>query len=136
MARKATEAELISLGEANASLELDQRQLDELIRYRDDYLARFRSEQAIALSARKALELRAFLAQLDQAIRAQQQQVGLGRKRVERQQQRWREARNKEQAIDSLLARYQADEQRLLQRREQRDSDEHTQAMWLRKRRD
>ncbi|MEC9313888.1 MAG: flagellar FliJ family protein, partial [Pseudomonadota bacterium] len=55
---------------------------------------------------------------------------------VNRQQQHWLQARNKEQALDSLMARYRADEEVKQQRREQRENDEHTNAMWLRSRRD
>jgi flagellar FliJ protein len=88
------------------------------------------------MSAKKALELRGFLAQLDQAIHAQQLQVNQSRSLVERQQQNWLQARNKEQALDSLMAKYQANEQHQQQRREQRDNDEHTTAIWLRTRRD
>lgn len=136
MARKATETELVKLGETNALLVQEQNQLDELMRYRDEYLARFRHDDPMVMSARKALELRGFLAQLDQAIHAQQLQVSQSQQRVNNQQNQWLEARNKEQALDSLMARYQADEQLKQQRREQRDNDEHTNAMWLRRNRD
>lgn len=135
MARKATESELVKLGESNALLQQEQHQLDDLMRYRDEYLARFRRDDPMVMSAKKALELRGFLAQLDQAIHAQQLQVNHSQQLVDRQQNNWMQARNKEQALDSLMARYHADEQVKLQRREQRDNDEHTNAMWLRLRR-
>ena len=136
MARKATESELIKLGEHNALLQREQNQLDDLIQYREEYLSRFRQGDPMQMSAKKALDLRGFLAQLDQAIQAQQLQVNQSRQVVERQQQNWFQARNKEQALDSLMARYRADEDVKQQRREQRENDEHTNAMWLRSRRD
>ena len=134
MARQATETELLKLGEVNAMLQHDQQQLDELIRYRDEYLTRFREENSMVNSVKKALDLRGFLAQLDQAIQAQQYQVDSSRSRVEQQRQSWLQARNKEQAMDTLVARYQAEEVQKQQRREQRDNDEHTTTIWARKR--
>lgn len=136
MARKTTESELIKLAEQNALLQREQNQLDDLMQYRDEYLARFRQGDPMQMSAKKALDLRGFLAQLDQAIQAQQLQVNQSQQVVNRQQQNWLQARNKEQALDSLMARYRADEERKQQKREQRDNDEHTNAMWLRSRRD
>ncbi len=136
MARKATESELIKLGEHNALLQREQNQLDDLIQYRDEYLARFRQGDPMQMSAKKALDLRGFLAQLDQAIQAQQLHVNHSQQVVDRQQQNWLQARNKEQALDSLMARYHADEEKKQLRREQRENDEHTNAMWLRSRRD
>jgi flagellar FliJ protein len=135
MARKATESELIKLGEQNALLQREQNQLDELIQYRDEYLSRFRQGDPMQMSAKKALDLRGFLAQLDQAIQAQEHQVNQSLQVVNRQQQNWVQARNKEQALDTLMARYRADEERIEQKREQRENDEHTNAMWLRARR-
>jgi flagellar FliJ protein len=136
IARKRTESELVKLGQSNALLQHEQNQLDDLMQYRDDYLARFRRDDPLVMSAKKALELRGFLAQLDQAIHAQQLQVNQSQSLVDRQQQNWLQARNKEQALDSLMAKYQANEQHQQQRREQRDNDEHTTAIWLRIRRD
>ncbi len=136
MARKATENELIRLGEHNALLQQDQSQLDDLISYRQEYLNRFRQDDPTLMSAKKALELRAFLAQLDQAIQAQQVQVNQSQLKVQQQQKNWLEAKNKEQAIDTLRDRYKADETQQQQRYEQRENDEHTNAMWLRRHKD
>lgn len=133
IARKATETELIKLGETNALLQQEQGQLDDLVGYRQEYLNRFRQDDPTLMSAKKALDLRAFLAQLDQAIHAQQVQVNQSQTRVQHQQNNWFEAKNKEQAIDTLMARYKADEQQQQQRYEQRENDEHTNAMWLRR---
>lgn len=133
MVRKATETELNKLGQTNALLQRDQNQLDDLMQYRAQYLTRFRQNEEAHMTAKQALELRGFLAQLDQAISAQQQQVNQSRQQVQYQQQNWLKARNKEQAIETLITKYQAEETLLQNRREQRDNDEHTNAMWVRK---
>jgi len=136
MARKATENELVKLGATNALLQQERTQLDDLKSYRQEYLNRFRQDDPTLMSAKKALDLRAFLAQLDQAIEAQQTQVSQSQTIVQHQQNNWLEAKNKEQAIDTLMSRYKADEMQQQQRHEQRENDEHTNTMWLRRRKD
>lgn len=132
--RRATEQELNKLGESNALLTREQAQLDDLIQYRAEYLARFRSEDPTIMSAKKALELRGFLVQLDQAISAQQQQVKHNQQLVKQQQQLWLEARNKEQAVEKLVSRYQAEETQKQLKQEQKEADEHTTSIWFRSR--
>jgi len=132
MARKATETELVKLGQQNDVLLREQTQLDDLMRYREEYLAKFRQGDEMRMSAKKALELRAFLAQLDQAIHSQKQQVSNVQRHVQHQQQNWMQARNKEHAIDSLISRYKSEETKQTQRREQRENDEHTSTKWSR----
>lgn len=134
MARKATESELQKLGQQNALLQQEQFQLDDLLQYRAEYLARFRQDDPMVMSAKKALDLRSFLAKLDQAILSQESQVKSANANVERQQKLWLQARNKEQAIDALMARYEATELKKQIKREQSEMDEHTTAVWLRNR--
>lgn len=130
---KATKDALLKVGEANAVWQTDKLQLEELQRYKIEYLDLFRRRDAVVMSAQKILELRGFLVQLDQAIQAQEQQVQSSYDGVKRQQALWLEARSKEQAIQSLVSRYQADENYQQEKQEQRDSDEHTNSQWLRK---
>ncbi|WP_289283650.1 MULTISPECIES: flagellar export protein FliJ [unclassified Methylophaga] len=134
MARKATESELQKLGQQNALLQQEQFQLDDLRQYRAEYLARFRQDDPMVMTAKKALDLRSFLAKLDQAILSQESQVKSANANVERQQKLWLQARNKEQAIDALMARYEATELKKQLKREQVEMDEHTNSAWLRNR--
>lgn len=134
MARKATESELQKLGQQNALLQQEQFQLDDLRQYRAEYLARFRQDDPMVMTAKKALDLRSFLAKLDQAILSQESQVKSANANVERQQKLWLQARNKEQAIDALMARYEATELKKELKREQVEMDEHTNGAWLRNR--
>ncbi|SFK10233.1 flagellar export protein FliJ [Methylophaga sulfidovorans] len=134
MARKATESELQKLGQQNALLQQEQFQLDDLLQYRAEYLARFRQDDPMVMTAKKALDLRSFLAKLDQAILSQESQVKSANQKVVQQQQLWLQARNKEQAIDALMARYEATELKKQLKREQAETDEHTNGVWLRNR--
>lgn len=133
LAVKATEAAVIKVGEANALWIRDAKQLEELQRYQGEYLARLRSGDVISMSAQKVLELRGFLAQLDQAILAQQKQVKISLEVLQQQQKQWKKIRSKEQAMQSLVSRYHQEEVRLETKKEQQDNDEHNTVQWLRK---
>lgn len=133
MAQRAEEAEMVALNQLNEQLNQSQTQLNDLMRYRQEYLDRFRHHDIHKLQAKKNLELRAFLSHLDQAIRGQQFQVDQHQLQVNAQQQRWWAAKNKLQAIEKLMDKYDADEALVQSRKEQRETDEHTQALWLRR---
>ncbi|RKZ89482.1 MAG: flagellar export protein FliJ [Gammaproteobacteria bacterium] len=133
LAVKATEAALIKVGEANALWIRDTNQLEELYRYQGEYLARLRSGDVLSMSAQKVLELRGFLAQLDQAILAQQQQVKISLEVLQQQQEQWKKVRSKEQAMQSLVSRYHHEEVRIEIKKEQDDNDERNTSQWLRK---
>ncbi|MDH5592755.1 MAG: flagellar FliJ family protein, partial [Gammaproteobacteria bacterium] len=75
IAAKATDAALIKVGEANAQWSKDKQQLEDLQQYKAEYLIKLRQGDHTLMNAQKILELRGFLAQLDQAIHAQEQQV-------------------------------------------------------------
>jgi len=133
LAEKETEAALIKVGEANTAWLQDKQQLDDLHRYKGEYLAKFRSGDSLVMSAQKVLELRAFLSQLDQAIDAQQQQVNNNYRQLEQQREAWKLVRMKEQAMNSLVERYQNEELQQEAKQEQRDNDERNTSQWHRR---
>lgn len=133
LAAKETEQALIKVGQANTVWTQNKQQLDDLKRYKDEYLARLRQGNQSAMSAQKVMELRAFLAQLDQAISAQQHQVEQSFAELQQQQATWRQIRSKEEAMLSLSQRYQKEETRTELKREQNESDERNTMQWLRK---
>lgn len=131
---QATEKELKTLGELTAIYQQEQSQLNDLAQYRKDYLIRFQT-QSHQLTAQKSLELRRFLTQLDQAIDAQEMLVEKCQQEVKKQQQQWLQARTKEQAVELLVEKYQAQEAHQLLKKEQREGDEYASRMWVRKNR-
>jgi flagellar FliJ protein len=133
VAQKAAETALMQLGEVNTVWQKDKQQLDDLNQYKQEYLARFRQGDSLMISAQKMLELRAFLVQLDQAIAVQQQQVENSYKRVQYQKTLWMQARTKEQAMQTLVGRYKAEELQQEVKQEQLDNDEHNTSQWVRK---
>ncbi|NQY25788.1 MAG: flagellar FliJ family protein [Piscirickettsiaceae bacterium] len=133
LAIKATEKALIKVGEANTAWIKDKQQEEELYSYKAEYLSRLRQVDNSLVSAQKVLELRLFLVSLDQAIAAQQQQVGISLRSLQHQQQLWQQLRQKEQAMNNLVSRYQQEEISLELKQEQQDNDERNTAQWVRK---
>ncbi|HDZ15973.1 MAG TPA: flagellar export protein FliJ [Methylophaga aminisulfidivorans] len=134
MAQRASEEALSKLGELNAVLQQHQLQLDDLLQYRADYLARFRRDDPLVMSAKKALDLRSFLVKLDQAVSSQEGLVRQASRQVETQRQHWLKARSKEQALAALMNRYDSQERQKQLKKEQADTDEFTNNIWLRNR--
>ena len=133
LAVKASEAALRRVGEANATWVGDKAQLDDLVKYKGEYLARFREGNQLTMSAQKVMELRAFLVQLDQAIASQERQVAQSLENLRQEQLMWKTVRSKEQAVQSLVTRYQQEEIHVEQKQEQLENDERNTTQWLRK---
>jgi flagellar FliJ protein len=133
IAAKDTEAALIKVGTANVAWLADKEQLDDLHRYRTEYLDRFRRGDTLVMSAQKVLELRSFLVHLDQAIEAQTKQVKGRYSALARYRVLWQQASSKEQAMQSLVGRYQDEEFKQESRQEQLDNDERNTSQWVRR---
>ena len=133
IAAKNTEAALIKVSVANGAWLADKEQLDDLHRYRAEYLDRFRRGDTLIMSAQKVLELRSFLVHLDQAITAQTQQVKARYAALQRYRVLWQQASYKEQTMQSLVGRYQDEEFKQQARQEQLDNDERNTSQWIRR---
>lgn len=133
LAVKATKEALVKVGQANTVWLKDKQQEEELHSYKAEYLSRLRQVDNSLVSAQKVLELRTFLVSLDQAIAAQQQQVSISFRSLQNQQQLWQQVRQKEQAMNNLVSRYQQEEMHLELKQEQQENDEHNTAQWVRK---
>ena len=115
------------LGRAQATLAEAQQRLSELESYREEYIKRFHSTGAVGMSAAQMLDYRAFMVKLDQAIAEQGLVVEQVAHRAEQQRQEWFSRRGKVKMLDTVVTRYQADERRDADRKEQGDQDERTQ---------
>ncbi|HAU06288.1 MAG TPA: flagellar export protein FliJ [Gammaproteobacteria bacterium] len=133
LAEQSTQSALAKVGQANAALLQGKRQLEDLLQYRNEYIARLRDNDTVSISAKKALGLRGFLQQVEQAIIAQQQKVSTQQSQLKIEQQRWQQVKHKEQAMTSLMTRYHQQEVRLAIKQEQRLVDENNITVWQRK---
>jgi len=127
---------LTELGQVNAAWQREKQQLDDLNQYKTDYLQRFRQGDIQQLGANKVMAYRAFLAQLDQAIKVQHQQVSISLNAVEYQKSIWMQKRAKTKALTLLVEKYKGAELAMQLRREQLENDEYNTNKWLRSQRD
>lgn len=116
-----------ALGDAQGALAEAQQRLEELKHYREDYIQRFHTAGSFGMSAAQMGDYRLFLSNLSQAIEQQTAMVQQAAAVVERQRQQWFNRRGKVKMLDNVVSRYQADEQRDADRKEQREQDERAQ---------
>lgn len=119
----------LALGDAQSSLAQAEERLEELRSYREEYINRFHANGAVGMSAVQMGDYRLFLSNLSRAIEQQTELVEQAAAVVEQQRQQWFSQRGKVKVLDNVVSRYQADEQRVLEKKEQREQDEHAQHM-------
>ena len=117
-------AQLVASEERLAECE---RKLEELRQYEQDYREGFNARATAGMGGRGLRDYQLFLARLREAIRQQIQLVNAARTERDAQQEHWREAARRHKGIDHVVANWQAEERRDVERREQRDSDERAQ---------
>lgn len=118
-----------ALGDAQSSLAQAEEKLQELKTYREEYVQRFHANGAVGMSAVQMGDYRLFLSKLSRAIEQQAELVEQAAATVAQQRQQWFSQRGKVKMLDNVVSRYQADEQRVSDRKEQREQDEHAQHM-------
>lgn len=101
----------------------DQEKMADLQRYYEDYEQTF-SRPAVRLRAQEIVQQRSFLQQLAEALRQQGQIVERRRLIADNKQMDWRTAHLKRRALQELIERVKADEQKVLTRKEQKMLDE------------
>ncbi len=118
-----------SLGDSQSALSQTQQRLDELKNYREEYIQRFHATGAVGMSAVQMADYRLFLSNLSRAIEQQNGLVQQAIATVEQQRQQWFTRRGKVKMLGNVVSRLQTDEQRVVDRKEQREQDEYTQRM-------
>lgn len=104
-----------------------QNKLNELVRYRGEYERQLTQRAGGGIAATDLRDYQAFLARLGEAIRQQQgiAQRTASERDVERV--RWQEAARRVKAIGHVVDQWQTDERRVLDQRDQRETDERAQ---------
>jgi flagellar protein FliJ len=113
------------LGRAQREASEVQAQLDALVRYRDEYHARFNATAQSGMPAGNMRNFQAFIDTLDAAIEQQRKLLQAANARVEAAKPEWQRHKQKLGSYEVLQARGDAAEAQQLARREQRDADEH-----------
>ncbi|MCW9024468.1 MAG: flagellar export protein FliJ [Gammaproteobacteria bacterium] len=112
------------LGESRTTLSDEQRRLNELCTYRDEYRTRFTTAGANGMDGNQVQAYQGFLRQLDHAIQQQRTQVAEAEKNCVSHTQSWHETHLKTQALDKTIQRFHSEETRQTDKREQREADD------------
>ena len=115
------------LGVSQQSVLEAESKLRELQKYRQDYLEQFRLTGRAGTSAARLQEYQKFLARLNEAIRHQEALVRAGHKDRQTKQDQWMRRRTRSNALGKVLERYVEAERQQQEKREQKETDEHTQ---------
>ena len=107
-----------------------EKKLSDLESYRDGYVRDFDVRAKAGIGAAAAVNFQAFLLKLEDAMRQQEQVIETARKQRDAEEQKWRSAAQRAEAIGKTVVRWQGEEQHALDRREQHDSDERAARIW------
>jgi flagellar FliJ protein len=113
-----------SHGETMQQAEQQQKQLNELINYRNHYLKDFQSAVKAGLAAIQMQDYRLFIKRLDEAIAQQQQYVVNGQQKCKASQDKWTDKRNRSKMIDKVVEKNEQVELKESERREQRELED------------
>ena len=104
-----------------------QNKLGELVRYRGEYEKQLTERAGGGIAATDLRDYQAFLARLSEAIRQQQGIVQRTAGERDAERGRWQEAARRVKAIGHVVNQWQAEERRVVDRRDQRETDERAQ---------
>lgn len=113
------------LGQIRDRQAAEEQRLQELQGYRDEYHGTRRPEMQGGMSAAQLVNFKQFAGRLHSAVGQQQQVLEQFARECERLEQRWRHARSRRVALEKLRVRYQEQEARRREKREQHLNDEH-----------
>ncbi len=108
-------------GETIRQAESQQKQMDELINYRNHYSKTFQAASEAGLSVIQMLEYKLFITRLDDAISQQKRQVHNGQSKCKTSEKEWMNKRSQCQRIDKVIESRQHVEQQEMKKREQRE---------------
>jgi len=112
------------VGAAERHLAEMQQKLAALEKYRSEYEAGFAAKAGGGLDVIGMRDFQTFLARLGEALTQQRELVALARNALEAERSQWREAAQRQHVVDTLADRWQGEETRAANRRDQNESDE------------
>jgi flagellar FliJ protein len=115
-------AERVGLAERHLA-EMEQK-LAALENYRAEYEAGFAARAGAGFGAVAVRDYQTFLARLGEALAQQKEMVLAAQKALDAERDHWREAAQRTHVVDNLMERWQGEETRAADRRDQNMSDE------------
>jgi flagellar protein FliJ len=107
-----------------------EAKLAELEGYHASYVQGFNVRAGSGIDANLARDYQAFLARLEEAIRQQTQVVTRTCAQRDSERQNWQGAAQRAEAVGQMVKRFQTEEVRAADRREQQESDERSARAW------
>ncbi len=114
-------------GDVLREFQRHQQQLEELIKYRNQYFENFQQAGKAGLSIVQLRDYQLFLTRLDQAIAQQRQQVQQGQNAASRSQANWMDKRGRSRMIDKVVESRTQIEHHAAIKREQRELEDRPQ---------
>jgi len=115
-------AERVALAEKHLA-EMQQK-LAALEKYRSEYEAGFATKAGAGLGAVGVRDFQTFLARLGEALSQQRELVASARRALDAERDNWREAAQRTHVVETLVGKWQGEEMRAANRRDQNISDE------------
>jgi flagellar FliJ protein len=115
-------AERVALAEKHL-VEMQQK-LTALEKYRGEYEAGFAARAGAGFGAAQVRDFQTFLARLGEALGQQRDLVAAARTALDAEKNQWREAAQRQHVVETLAERWQGEETRAADRRDQAMSDE------------
>jgi len=112
------------LGDSLHEVEQQQKQLEDLVNYRDQYIAAFQAAGKEGLTAVQLRDFKLFLGRLDAAIMQQQQKLVASRQNCEQSHAEWHDKHGHSKMIDKVVENRKQTEDRKLNEQEQREQDD------------
>ena len=112
------------VGAAERHLVEMQQKLAALEKYRSEYEAGFKSRAGAGVDVIGMRDFQTFLAKLGEALAQQRELVNLAARALDAERSNWREAAQRAHVVESLAERWQSEESRAANRRDQQESDE------------
>ena len=112
------------VGAAERHLVEMQQKLVALERYRSEYEAGFASRAGGGVDVVGMRDFQTFLAKLGEALTQQRELVAMARNALDAERAHWREAAQRAHVVETLAERWQGEEVRAENRRDQNMSDE------------
>ncbi|MBL8266938.1 flagellar export protein FliJ [Steroidobacter sp.] len=104
-----------------------EAKLGELERYKGEYEQGFQQRASGGIGVTELRDYQAFLARLAEAIKQQQALVIRARAEYDAERLKWQDALKRSKALGHVVERWHAEERQVIDKREQRDSDERAQ---------
>jgi flagellar FliJ protein len=115
-------AERVALAEKHLA-EMQQK-LAALEKYRSEYEAGFAARAGAGFGAASVRDFQTFLGRLGEALDQQKELVAAARRALDAERDQWREAAQRAHVVETLTERWQGEERRQADRRDQNMSDE------------